>query len=90
MVTYIMLSTLTGGDCEGLRDRYTKIGEVNAEVEALGARVVAQWALIGPYDLANVVEAPDTETIARISLTLSARGEAPFLTMPAMPLHCSD
>jgi uncharacterized protein with GYD domain len=49
-------------------------------------RLVSQWAVLGPYDFINVVEAPDNETIARLSLSLSARGTVQFLTMPAIPI----
>lgn len=33
-----------------------------------------QWALLGPFDFVNVVEAPDSITIARVSAVLGARG----------------
>jgi uncharacterized protein with GYD domain len=39
---------------------------VNKDVEELGAKVVHQWATLGEYDFVNVVEAPDSATIARV------------------------
>jgi len=43
-----------------------RLREVNKDVEELGARVVHQWATLGEYDFVNVVEAPDSATIARV------------------------
>ncbi|MDP9380744.1 MAG: GYD domain-containing protein [Chloroflexota bacterium] len=86
MATYIMLSTLTDDGRETISERPERIAQVNKEVEQLGARVVQQYAVLGPYDFVNVVEAPDNETIARVSVALGARGTVQFLTMPAIPV----
>lgn len=86
MAIYVMLSTLTDDGRETIQERPERIVEVNREVEAMGARVLHQWAVLGPYDFVNIVEAPDNETIARISVALSSRGTVQFLTMPAIPL----
>jgi uncharacterized protein with GYD domain len=59
---------------------------VNRDVEELGARVLQQWATLGEFDFVNVVEAPDTETIARVSVALGARGSARFETLPALEI----
>jgi uncharacterized protein with GYD domain len=83
---YIMLSTLTDDGRETIRKRPERITEVNAEIEALGATLVSQWAVLGPYDFVNVVEAPDNETIVRLSIELGSRGTVQFLTMPAFPV----
>ena len=87
MATYILLSTLTDEGRKTLKEKPARIQEVNKEIEALGARVVGQWAVLGPYDFVNVVEAPDNETIARISLELGARGTIQIMTMPAIPIE---
>lgn len=84
MATYIMLSTLTDDGRETVQERPERITEVNQELEAMGARLVSQWAVLGPYDFVNVVEAPDNETIARISVALGSRGTVQFLTLPAI------
>jgi len=55
-------------------------------VEELGARVLHQWATLGEFDFVNIVEAPDTETIARVSVALGARGSAKLRTLPALPI----
>lgn len=86
MATYIMLSTLTDDGRKTLKSNPARIKEVNKEIETMGAKVVAQYAVLGPYDFINVVEAPDNHAIARISVELGSRGTVQFLTMPALPI----
>lgn len=86
MAIYILLSTLTDEGAKTLKARPSRIQEVNTEIEAMGAKVVEQYAVLGPYDFVNIVEAPDNETIARVSLELSSRGTVHIITLPAMPL----
>ncbi|MBD0338587.1 MAG: GYD domain-containing protein [Thermoleophilia bacterium] len=83
MPTYVMLSTLTVQGVQTLKSNPERLREVNRDVEELGARVVQQWATLGPFDFVNVIEAPDDATMARISVALSARGSSKFQTMPA-------
>jgi uncharacterized protein with GYD domain len=59
---------------------------VNREVEALGAKVLAQWATLGRFDFVNVIEAPDDATITRISVELGSRGSGRYETLAAMPI----
>jgi uncharacterized protein with GYD domain len=83
MPTYILLSTLTVQGVQTLKSNPERLREVNRDVEELGARVLHQWATLGPFDFVNVIEAPDDSTVARISIALAARGSAKFQTMPA-------
>lgn len=84
MPTYLMLSTLTDEGRKTLKERPERLGEVNKEIEAMGGRVTAQYAVLGLYDFVNVVEAPSNEVIARISVELGARGTISITTLPAM------
>lgn len=86
MPIYVMLSTLTDDGMETLHEHPERIKEVNREIERWGVRVLHQWAVLGPYDFVNVVEAPDNETIARVSVELGARGTVKLMTMPAIPI----
>ena len=58
---------------------------MNKELEALGVKVIAQYAVLGPYDLVNIVEAPDNETVARVSAELASRGSVKIQTLVAIP-----
>jgi len=86
MALYILLSSLTDEGRKTVRSKPARIKEVNKEIEGMGARVLAQYAVLGPYDFVNIVEAPDNETMARISVALGARGTIQIMTLPAMPV----
>lgn len=87
MAVYIMLSTLTDDGAETIRERPERILEVNREVEAMGVKVLAQYAVLGPYDFVNIVEAPDNETVARVSVELASRGSVKIMTLAAIPVE---
>jgi len=86
MPTYILLSTLTDEGRKTVKERPERIKQVNKEIEALGVKVVAQYAVLGPYDFINVVEAPDNKTIARVSMELGSRGTVQMISLPAIPI----
>jgi uncharacterized protein with GYD domain len=86
MPTYILLTTLTSEGVQTLKNNPARIREVNREVEQLGAKVTAQWATLGRFDFVNVLEAPDEETIARVSLELGSRGTGRYETLTAIPV----
>lgn len=87
MATYILLTSLTDEGRKTVKSNPGRIKEVNKEVEALGAKVIAQYAVLGPYDFVNVVEAPDNETIAKVSVELGSRGTVQIMTLPALPIE---
>jgi uncharacterized protein with GYD domain len=81
-----MLSTLSESGRKVLRERPGWIRKVNADVQRMGARVVSQYAVLGPYDFVTIIEAPDNATISRVSVELGARGGVAGMTMAAIPL----
>ena len=84
MPTYILLSTLTPEGRKTVKERPSRIAEVNAEVEQFGAKVISQYAVIGLYDFVTILEAPNNETVMRISAELGSRGTIQIMTIPAM------
>jgi uncharacterized protein with GYD domain len=81
-----MLSTLSESGRKVLRGRPGWIRKVNADVQRMGARVVSQYAVLGPYDFVTIIEAPDNATISRVSVELGARSGVAGMTMAAIPL----
>ena len=59
MATFIMLSNLTAEGVRTIKEHPGRVAEVNREVEALGAKVLVQYATLGQYDFVTVVEALD-------------------------------
>jgi len=86
MPTYVMLSTIGPDGAATLRQNPERLKEVNAEVEAMGVKVLEQWALLGNYDFLNIIEAPDEKAIARVAMALGARGTVKTLTLTAIPV----
>jgi uncharacterized protein with GYD domain len=86
MSTYILLSTLTPEGVQTVKNNPQRIKEVNREVEQIGAKVVAQWAVLGQFDFVNVIEAPDEKTMAKVSLELGSRGTAQYQSLAAIPI----
>ena len=86
MPIYILLSRLSTQGVQTLKANPDRLREVNKDVEELGARVLHQWATLGEWDFVNVVEAADTQTIARVSVALGARGSTRIETLPALTI----
>jgi uncharacterized protein with GYD domain len=86
MPTYILLSRLSTQGVQTLKSNPDRLREVNRDVEELGAKVLHQWATLGEWDFVNVVEAPDIQTIARVSVALGARGSTKIETLPALSI----
>lgn len=86
MATYVLLTKLTPEGVQTIKNNPQRIREVNKEVEALGGTVTAQWATLGQFDFINIIEAPDEQTVARISLELSSRGTGSYESLPAIPV----
>ena len=86
MPTYVLLSTLTDEGAKTIKKEPERIKAVNQEIEKLGVTVKAQYAVLGPYDFVNIVEAPDNQTIARVSAELASRGSIKMMTLSAIPI----
>ncbi len=84
--TYILLSKLTSEGRKTIKERPERIKEVNKEIEAFGAKVTAQYSVLGPFDFVNVVEAPDNEAVMKVSMELGSRGTVKIMSMPALPI----
>jgi uncharacterized protein with GYD domain len=84
MAKFVMLTTLTDEGRKTIKDNPGRIKEVNKEVEALGAKILAQYALLGPYDFVNILEAPSSEVVSKVAIALGARGTLQTMTLAAM------
>jgi uncharacterized protein with GYD domain len=86
MPIFVLLTTLTAKGVQTLKANPDRLRAVNHDVEELGAKVLHQWATLGPFDFVNVVDAPDAAAIARVSIALGARGSAKLQTMQAFSI----
>ena len=69
-----------------LKTKPERIKEVNKEIEAFGVKVLEQYAVLGPYDFVNIVEAADNDTVFKMSVELGSRGTIKILSMPAITI----
>ncbi len=87
MPYYVILSTLTDEGRETLKKKPERILEVNEEIEKMGVKIIQQFAVLGPYDFVNIVEAPDNITVMKMSVELGSRGTIQLMTMPAITVE---
>lgn len=86
MGTYVILSTLTDEGRKTIKDNPGRILEVNKELAKMGIKVKEQYAVMGPYDFVNIIEAKDNEAVMRMSLELGSRGSVQLMSMAALPV----
>ena len=84
MAIYVALSTLTDEGRKTLKNRPERIKEVNKEIEAMGIKVLGQYAVLGPYDFMTLLDAPNNETVLKMSVELGSRGTVQLITLPAL------
>ena len=86
MPTFVMLSILGPDGAATLRENPQRLHAVNAEVEAMGGKVLQQYALLGQWDFLNIIEAPDEVTMAKVATTLASRGTLKTMTLPIIDI----
>ncbi len=86
MAIYVMLTTLTDEGRRTIKENPERLKEVNKEVEAMGVKILTQYALLGPYDFVNILEAPDNKAVAKVAMELGSRGTLQTITMAAMTI----
>ena len=87
MPKFVMLSTLGPDGSARIRENPERLREVRDEVEAMGVKVLQQFALLGSWDFLNIIEAPDERIMARVATTLAARGTLKTLTLTAIEIE---
>ena len=87
MPVFVMLTTLTDEGAKTLKTKPERIKEVDQEVmDRFGVKIIAQYAVMGPYDFVNILEAPDNDSVVKMAIELSSRGSIRTLTMPAIEI----
>jgi uncharacterized protein with GYD domain len=86
MPYYVTLTNLTEQGRKTIKTRPERIREVNKELTAMGGRIIAQYAVLGPYDFVTILEAENNDVIMGISVELSARGTLQLMSLPALEI----
>jgi uncharacterized protein with GYD domain len=72
MPTYTMLATLTSEGAHTVHANSDRLTALADGVSEFGCKVVAAYALPGRYYFVTIVEAPDNETVAHLSVDLGS------------------
>ncbi len=86
MPKYVLLSTLTTEGRQTMHAHPERLEAVNKEIEELGCHVQSQYAVLGVYDFVTIVEAPDNEVAAHLSVDLGSRGTVNIMTLPVIEI----
>jgi len=86
MPYYVTLANLTEQGRKTIKTRPERIREVNKELTAMGGKILAQYATLGPYDFVTILEAESNDVIMGISVELSARGTLQLMSLPALDI----
>jgi uncharacterized protein with GYD domain len=87
MPVYILLSTLSEHGVSCVVETPTCLRQISMDIENLGVKVLEEYATLGIYDFVHVIEAPDNETVARVSMEMIAKGHIKPLTLPTISIN---
>jgi uncharacterized protein with GYD domain len=74
MATYVVLATLTDQGARTMQDFGQRLGNARATFKSFGVELKQLYFAMGTYDYVVIAEAPDDETITRVSLAVSSQG----------------
>jgi uncharacterized protein with GYD domain len=74
MPTYISLAKLTDQGVRTMKDLSRRLQNAEETFRGLGAELKEVYLVMGEYDYVVIADAPDDETIARVSLAVAGQG----------------
>lgn len=83
MPSYVVLLRYTQQGIEKIKESPARHDANKKVFEAMGAKIVASYWVMGRYDAVVVVEAPDDETMSKLILSLGSKGVARTETLRA-------
>ena len=84
---YCLMTTLTNEGRKSIKKNPGRIWEVNKEIEKMGAKVIAQYKTLGPYDFVNILEAENARVISRVVIEICSRGTLEPMLMGAITVE---
>jgi uncharacterized protein with GYD domain len=74
VATYIVLANLTDQGVRTMEDLRRRLENARATFAVYGAELKQLYFAMGQYDYVIIAEAPDDESMTRVSLAVSAQG----------------
>lgn len=87
MPLFVALGKLTTEGATYLRDLSVRHRHAVAAAERAGGKVVASYALLGPYDFLVVLDCPNEKVAIKILAKESSHGNVRYETMTAIPIE---
>ncbi len=84
---YCLMTTLTNEGRKSVKKNPGRIWEVNKEIEQMGAKIIAQYKTLGPYDFVNILEADNARVISRVVIEIWSRGTIEPMLMGAITVE---
>jgi uncharacterized protein with GYD domain len=72
MPFYLILSKLTDEGRKTLKQKPERLLEIRKELVTMKVKIIEEFMVLGPYDVVNIAEAPDNETIMKASIDIGA------------------
>jgi len=85
MDTYITLLRFTQSGLESIQKSAMRLNDIKAFFKSKGAEVKAFYMTLGEYDAIVISEAPDANTIAKLSLEIGSQGKIRTTTLRSFP-----
>ncbi len=83
MPTYVTLGNLTDQGVRNMKDLSRRLQNAEQTFSQMGATLREVYMVMGEYDYVVIADAPDDETMARISLTIAGQGNVRTHTLRA-------
>ena len=83
MPTYISLYNLTDQGIKNIKDAPGRVEEAIKGAEAMGAKVIGFYSVMGEYDYVAIGEFPNDEAAMAFALAVGSRGNVRTTTLKA-------
>ncbi len=83
MPTYVSLIQFTQKGIESIKESPKRLDTARKAFEAEGAKLKEFYLVMGEYDIVIVVDAPNDEVVAKVSLMLGSKGNVKTRTSRA-------
>ncbi len=83
MSNYIVLVRFTDQGIQNIKDGPDRLEAARKSYEAAGAKIVDFYLTMGSYDAVAIIEAPDDQTMAKLSLKVGSMGTSRSETLRA-------
>jgi len=83
MPTYVVLINWTDQGLKAARDSVERYEASSRTLEPMGLTITESYWTMGPYDIVNIIDAPDDETVTAGVLAITGAGNVRAITMRA-------